>query len=73
MIQRPDGETIIKHLLVREVGERVLNVIADFDLDLWVYCDHKWHVPRRTPFVDREENTRGLRLERWSRVEYRGR
>lgn len=60
VIQRPDGETIIKHLLPREVGERVLNVIADLDLDLWVYCDHEWHVPRRTPFVDREENTSGF-------------
>ncbi len=60
VIQRPDGETIIKHLLPREVGERVSNVVSDFDLDLWVYCDHDWHVPRRTAFVDREENTSGF-------------
>jgi Cof subfamily protein (haloacid dehalogenase superfamily) len=60
VIQRPDGETLVKHLLPREIGERVLNVVLDFDLDLWVYCDHDWHVPRRTPFVDREENTSGF-------------
>ena len=61
MIQRPDGETLIAHRLPREIGERVLNVVANFDLDLWVYCDHDWYVPRRTPFVDREENTSGFR------------
>ena len=60
VIQRPDGETIIKHLLPRKVGERVLNVVGDSDLDLWVYCDHDWHVPRRTAFVEREENTSGF-------------
>lgn len=60
VIQRPDGQTLVKHLLPREIGERVLNVVADFDLDLWVYCDHDWHVPRRTPFVDREEDTSGF-------------
>lgn len=60
VIQRPDGQTLVKHLLRREIGERVLNVVADFDLDLWVYCDHDWHVPRRTAFVDREEITSGF-------------
>jgi hypothetical protein len=37
-----------------------LNVVANFDLDLWVYCDRDWNVRRRTPFVDREENTSGF-------------
>jgi Cof subfamily protein (haloacid dehalogenase superfamily) len=60
VIQRPDGETLVAHRLSREVGERVLNVVEKFELDLWVYCDHDWHVPRRTPFVDREENTSGF-------------
>jgi Cof subfamily protein (haloacid dehalogenase superfamily) len=60
VIQRPNGETLVKHELPREIGERVLNVLAGFGLDLWVYCDHDWYVPRRTPFVDREENTSGF-------------
>ena len=60
VIQRPDGETLIAHRLPRDVGDRVLDVVEKFDLDLWVYCDHDWHVPRRTPFVDREENTSGF-------------
>lgn len=60
VIQRPDGETLVKHLLPRAIGDRVLNIVADFNLDLWVYCDHDWYVPRRTPFVDREENTSGF-------------
>jgi len=60
VIQRPDGETLVKHLMPRAVAERVLNVVENFALDLWVYCDHDWHVARRTPFVDREENTSGF-------------
>lgn len=60
VIQRPDGETLIAHRLPREVGDRVLNVVANFDLDLWVYCDHDWYVPRRTSFVRREENASGF-------------
>lgn len=60
VIQRPYGETLAKHLLPRSVGERVLNIVENFELDLWVYCDHDWHVARRTPFVDREEDTVGF-------------
>jgi Cof subfamily protein (haloacid dehalogenase superfamily) len=60
VIQRPDGETLIVHRLSREVGERIFNAVANFDLDLWVYCDHDWYVPRPTPFVEREENTSGF-------------
>ncbi len=60
VIQRPNGETLVKHLMPRAVAERVLNVVENFALDLWVYCDHDWHVARRTPFVDREENTSGF-------------
>jgi Cof subfamily protein (haloacid dehalogenase superfamily) len=60
LIQRPDGETLVKHVLPPAVGGRVLDIIEDTGLDLWVYCDHDWHVGRRTPYVDREEHTVGF-------------
>lgn len=57
VIQRPCGETLMKHLLPRDVGEQVMDLAQGSGLDLWVYCDHEWHVGRRTPLVDREEQT----------------
>jgi hypothetical protein len=60
VIQRADGETLVKHVIPRAVGERIVKTGERFGVETWVYCDHEWHVARRTPFVEREERTIGF-------------
>lgn len=60
VIQRPTGETLIKHVLPRTVGEQIVGTGEHFGIETWVYCDHDWHVARRTSFVEREEHTIGF-------------
>ena len=65
VVQRADGQTLIRHVLSPGVCEHVLGICDRFGLELWVYCDHDWHVARHTAFVAREERTIGFnaRLE----------
>jgi Cof subfamily protein (haloacid dehalogenase superfamily) len=61
VIQRPNGETLVRHTLSREICEAAFEITKQFDIDLWIYCDHDWHVGRVTPFVEREQNTIGFK------------
>lgn len=61
VIQRRNGETLIRHTLRREVCERAFEITEDLRIGLWVYCDHDWHVDSVTPFVEREQNTIGFK------------
>lgn len=60
VVQRSNGETLVKHVIPRAVGEQVVKTAERFGIETWVYCDHDWHVARRTPFVEREEHTVGF-------------
>lgn len=61
VIQKPTGETLLKHTLSREICESAFEITEQFGIELWVYCDHDWHVSRVTPFVEREQNTIGFK------------
>ncbi len=61
VIQRPDGKTLLRHNLSREICASAFAVTEKFGIELWVYCDHEWHVGRVTPFVEREQNTIGFK------------
>lgn len=61
VIQKPDGETLIKHTLSRDICESAFAITERFGVELWVYCDHEWHVGQVTPFVEREQNTIGFK------------
>ncbi len=65
IVQLADGKTLIRHVLSPSVCEHVLGICERFRLELWIYCDHDWHVARHTPYVAREERTIGFnaRLE----------
>ena len=71
VVQLADGRTLIRHVLSPGVCEHVLGICERFNLELWVYCDHDWHVARHTHFVAREERTIGFKarlepnLRRW--------
>lgn len=71
VVQLADGKTLIRHLLSPGVCEHVHGICERFGLELWVYCDHDWHVARHTHFVAREERTIGFNarlesnLQRW--------
>lgn len=60
VIQRPNGETLVRHTLSREICERAFEITEKLGIGLWVYCDHDWHVSQLTPFVEREQNTIGF-------------
>lgn len=60
VIQKPDGETLLKHTLSRNICESAFEITDRFGTEFWVYCDHDWHVSRVTPFVEREQNTIGF-------------
>lgn len=61
VIQKPNGETLVKHTLSREICESAFEIAQKFGIELWIYCDHDWHVGRVTPFVEREQNTIGFK------------
>jgi Cof subfamily protein (haloacid dehalogenase superfamily) len=61
VIQKRDGETVIKHSLSREICRQAFEISERFGIELWVYCDHDWHVNKITPFVEREQNTLGFK------------
>ncbi len=61
VIQKPNGETLLKHTLSREICESAFEITQEFGIELWIYCDHDWHVGRITPFVEREQNTVGFK------------
>jgi hypothetical protein len=53
---RPDLSVIRGHLLPREVVQRVIDILTNQRLDVWIYSDRDWFVPsRHGPHVDREE------------------
>lgn len=60
VIQKPDGETVLKHALSRRICEQAFEITEHFGIGLWLYCDHDWHVDKITPFVEREQNTIGF-------------
>lgn len=60
VVQKPNGETLLKHTLSREICESAFEITERFGIELWVYCDHEWHVGHATPFVEREQNTIGF-------------
>ena len=60
VIQKPDGKTLIKHTVSRKICESAFAIAEHFGIELWVYCDHDWHVGRLTTFVEREQNTVGF-------------
>ncbi len=61
VIQRPDGETLLKHSLSREICEAAFAITEELGIGLWLYCDHDWHVDKITTFVEREQNTIGFK------------
>ncbi|NEQ27726.1 MAG: HAD hydrolase family protein, partial [Microcoleus sp. SIO2G3] len=55
---RPDFSIIERNLLPAAVAKRVIEIITNHGLDVWVYSDRDWFVPQRHgPHVDREEWT----------------
>ncbi|ARV57309.1 haloacid dehalogenase [Nostocales cyanobacterium HT-58-2] len=55
---RPDFSIIEQNLLPPAVARRVIEIITNHGLDVWVYSDRDWFVPQRHgPHVDREEWT----------------
>ena len=60
VIQKRNGETILKHALSREICEQAFEITEKLGIGLWLYCDHDWHVDKITPFVEREQNTIGF-------------
>jgi Cof subfamily protein (haloacid dehalogenase superfamily) len=60
VIQKLDGQTIIKHSVSREICESAFEITRKIGIELWVYCDHDWHISTVTPFVEREQNTIGF-------------
>jgi len=61
VIQKPTGETLLKHTVSHEICESAFEITQEFGVELWIYCDHDWHVGRITPFVEREQNTIGFK------------
>jgi len=60
VIQKPNGETILKHSLSREICEAAFAITEELGIGLWLYCDHDWHVDKITTFVEREQKTIGF-------------
>jgi len=60
VIQKRNGETLLKHALSREICELAFEITEHFGIGLWLYCDHDWHVDKITPFVEREQKTIGF-------------
>lgn len=60
VIQKRTGETLLAHVLSRDVCEAAYQITERFGINLWVYCDHLWHVDRVTKFVEREQHTIGF-------------
>ena len=61
LIQKPNGETLLSYTVRREICQRAFEITERFGINLWIYCDHDWHVDRITPFVEREQNTLGFK------------
>lgn len=61
IIQKRSGETLLKHTLSREICQSAFAITQKFGIELWIYCDHDWHVDKITPFVEREQNTIGFK------------
>lgn len=61
VIQKPNGETLLKQTLSREICKSAFETTLEFGVELWIYCDHDWHVGRITPYVEREQNTLGFK------------
>lgn len=60
VIQKPNGETLLKHTLSRDICQSAFEITEKLGIGLWLYCDHDWHVDKITPFVEREQNTIGF-------------
>jgi Cof subfamily protein (haloacid dehalogenase superfamily) len=55
---RSDLSVIRENLLPREAVQRVIDILTNHKLDVWIYSDKEWFVPsRHGPHVDREEWT----------------
>ena len=61
IIQKRNGETLLKHTLSREICQSAFEITNKFGIELWIYCDHDWHIDKITPFVEREQNTIGFK------------
>lgn len=60
VIQRPNGETLLKHTLSREICGQAFEITERLGINLWIYCEHDWHIDKVTPFVEREQNSIGF-------------
>lgn len=60
VIQKPDGETILSHVLSRAICEQAFEIAEKCGLESWIYCEHDWHVRIVTRFVEREQRTVGF-------------
>jgi Cof subfamily protein (haloacid dehalogenase superfamily) len=55
---RPDLSLVEQHVLARDIVEPILTLIAEHQLDSWIYRGNDWFVRQRHgPHVDREEWT----------------
>ena len=55
---RPDLSLVEQHVLARDIVEPILALIAEHQLDSWIYRGNDWFVrERHGPHVDREEWT----------------
>jgi hydroxymethylpyrimidine pyrophosphatase-like HAD family hydrolase len=58
LLVRPDLSVIRENLLPRDSVRRVLNILTNQSLDVWIYSDRDWFVPSLDgPHVDHEEWT----------------
>jgi Cof subfamily protein (haloacid dehalogenase superfamily) len=58
LLVRSDFSVIRGHWLPRDVVQRVIDILTNQRLDVWIYNDRDWFVPsRHGPHVDREEWT----------------
>jgi Cof subfamily protein (haloacid dehalogenase superfamily) len=58
LLVRSDLSVIRGHWLSREAVQRVIDILTNHKLDVWIYSDRDWFVPsRQAPHVEREEWT----------------
>jgi Cof subfamily protein (haloacid dehalogenase superfamily) len=46
LIFAPDGSTIARHAIARDVAGGVLAAASDAPVDIWVFADDRWHATR---------------------------
>ena len=58
LISSPDGKTIKRTTLERQIIPKIIAEVENYSLDAWIYSDRRWYVKKRHGFhVDRHQET----------------